>query len=1179
MNGMKNEIVMNNLKQRIEQENLEVLFVTEALLSANKQRELKKIFSSYDIFFRARKTIEKNKRYKQRGGVLCIAKKGVAKLERECECDDLLWVEWRGIKVVCAYFVPPTSPFAKRNEKRMIELQQRVLESNGKVIMLTDANAWIGQEASVITKLEDGYERQTLTFTRTSEKQETNKQGEWFLSAMNSIDMIILNGVRIQAKHTYDHPGREARSVVDFVVVNESVYALVSDLSYTDCRESLETDHLLVSIEVQHKDTAVAQVIAVKKKGKKKKKPVMELLKTVTRKDAFWKCLQDECDNKLADYSTVAGRSLNEDYELFKAKLTDAVTTSLKHTKPLKTILSARLNSNPQLTQLRKRKQELFCLVKTEDETEKRKLLKEEVSKVSRKLKQCTRKAINQFKREQVKEIENLEQDDCRRMWKELKALSGWSRKEDTSNTVLDEKKQEVSGEGVFEVWKEAFRVLGVEDMKDERFDVEFGEKVVKQQEEIYENSFEATNFRAELDSPININETVEAIKRLKLGKAAGNDEIVAEILMKGGDQVAYSVYMLCQKVWREETLPTDWTRGIIFPIFKDGDQKDTTNYRGITLLSIVGKVYAQVINARLMSWCEQNKVLVEEQGGFRPHRGCPDQLFSLVELLQNRGKKGTFCCFIDVKKAFDRVFRAGLWQRVADEGVKGKMWRVLRSIYETVESCVRVDGCLTEWFPVETGVRQGCVLSPLLYALFINGLIKEINSKNKGIEIEEGGKIVSALLYADDIVLMTNDRYALQELLDVVANYARKWRFELNPKKSEVVVFGQKYPPRNVEWKLGESTIKQVTQYKYLGIELTRKLSWSPYLQRILAKARKNMTQALAMGISGGFMTIRLANIIWMSLVRSLLEYGCEIWGERSVIAFEKLQLEMGKRILRCGSRMSEEVVRGELGWERQKARSDEMRLRYWAKIIRMEDDRIVKTIYRASRDRLEREEESLTQGEEVILTKTWCYYTRKLLKKLNLEEEWITEQVKEDEEWNKLIRERIHEREQIKWRSKCLLKRKLRTYALLKKSLRTEPYLEVHHRGGLPELTKLRGGTNRLRIEQGRYRKEKVEERVCEFCDSRQVEDEKHFVLECTAYADLREEMWRGFEEITKTERTKFESDEQKLNALIGDKFQPEEDDNDKNSPTARVYKEIVKIMMKYTTQAMNRRRGLQQ
>ena len=76
--------------------------------------------------------------------------------------------------------------------------------------------------------------------------------------------------------------------------------------------------------------------------------------------------------------------------------------------------------------------------------------------------------------------------------------------------------------------------------------------------------------------------------------------------------------------------------------------------------MSIVGKVYAHIINERLMKWCEKNKVLVEEQGGFRPHRGCPDQLFSLVEVLRNRGKKATFACFIDVKKA-DRVFRGGV--------------------------------------------------------------------------------------------------------------------------------------------------------------------------------------------------------------------------------------------------------------------------------------------------------------------------------------------------------------------------------------------------------------------------------------------------------------------------------------------------------------------------------------
>ena len=309
---------------------------------------------------------------------------------------------------------------------------------------------------------------------------------------------------------------------------------------------------------------------------------------------------------------------------------------------------------------------------------------------------------------------------------------------------------------------------------------------------------------------------------------------------------------------------------------------------------------------------------------------------------------------FYRCKKAFDRVFRAGLWERVAEEGVRGKMWRVLVSIYQKVESCVKVRENLTDWFPVNTGVRQGCILSPLLYALFINGLVKELNSLNKGVAITQHKKL-SSLLYADDIVLLSENRYDLQEMLDVVTAYARKWRFELNAKKSEVVVFGERYPPRNVTWNLGGSTIKQVTQYKYLGIELTRTLRWHVYHKRILAKAYRNMTQALGMGIRGGFMRLRLANIMWTSLVRSIIEYGCEVWADNTYNDFEKLQLTMGKKLLRCSSRTNQEVVRGELGWERQKARFDELRLRFWGRILRMKEDRIVRQIYNESRTKNE--------------------------------------------------------------------------------------------------------------------------------------------------------------------------------------------------------------------------------
>ena len=126
--------------------------------------------------------------------------------------------------------------------------------------------------------------------------------------------------------------------------------------------------------------------------------------------------------------------------------------------------------------------------------------------------------------------------------------------------------------------------------------------------------------------------------------------------------------------------------------------------------------------------------------------------------------------------------------------------------------------------------------------------------------------------------------------------------------------------------------------------------------------------------------------------------------------------------------------------------------------------------------------------------------------------------------------------------------------------------------------EFAKLRGGTNRLRIGQGRYRKEKVEERVCELCGSKKIEDEGHFMLECELYNDLREELWTKFEDITETSRTNYENREEKLNALIGDKFQPKKEDSEKNSTKAQTYKELAKAVMQYVTKAMKRRREWQ-
>ena len=199
--------------------------------------------------------------------------------------------------------------------------------------------------------------------------------------------------------------------------------------------------------------------------------------------------------------------------------------------------------------------------------------------------------------------------------------------------------------------------------------------------------------------------------------------------------------------------------------------------------------------------------------------------------------------------------------------------------------------------------------------------------------------------MYAD-IVLLAENKVNLQEMLEVVAEYARQWRFEINPKKSGVVVFGKRYPPRKLTLRVGEIEIPLLNQYKYLGIELTRTLRWKPYTDRILEKANRNLQKSWAMGISGGYLGARTAMVIWSSLVRSVVEYGAEIWGEGLLPQFEKLQCRMGRKILRCGPRMSNEVIQGELGWWRMKARRDELRLRFWHKLV-YNSERIPRIVY----------------------------------------------------------------------------------------------------------------------------------------------------------------------------------------------------------------------------------------
>ena len=172
--------------------------------------------------------------------------------------------------------------------------------------------------------------------------------------------------------------------------------------------------------------------------------------------------------------------------------------------------------------------------------------------------------------------------------------------------------------------------------------------------------------------------------------------------------------------------IPESWTVGVIKPIYKNkGDPKKPENYRPITILSCLGKLFTLIINNRLKTFTENSQVIDSYQAGFRENYSTADNLFiikSLIDIARSNKTK-LFCCFVDFKQAFDSVWRDGLWLKLNTFNINGKCLSVIQSLYSNIKSKVVANNESSAFFPSFSGVRQGENLSPILFALYLNDL------------------------------------------------------------------------------------------------------------------------------------------------------------------------------------------------------------------------------------------------------------------------------------------------------------------------------------------------------------------------------------------------------------------------------------------------------------------------
>ena len=392
---------------------------------------------------------------------------------------------------------------------------------------------------------------------------------------------------------------------------------------------------------------------------------------------------------------------------------------------------------------------------------------------------------------------------------------------------------------------------------------------------------------------------------------------------------------------------PLAWSESVIQPLHKKGDKNSPDNYRGISLLNVSGKLYSYILNKRLTDWVEEHGLINEAQAGFRRNYSTIDHIFTLLALVQrqllNHGK--LYVAFIDFKKAFDLVDRSCLWAVLRKNGVRGKMYRAIQSMYDVVKTRVRAGGDLTQDFMCPRGLKQGDICSPILFSLFINELAIEIIQNGKhGIILSPELIQILIMLFADDVVLLSYTVIGLQQQLNILRDTAKKLGLVVNLQKSNVVVFrnGGHIAARE-KWFYDGMKLEIVNQYKYLGVIFSTGLTFSYAHEDMANRAKKGVVGILKLLWTLGDQSPKLFFKLFDCQIQPMLTYGSEVWGliaDNRII--ERIHLFAIKRLLNVSPRTPNALVYGETGRYPLYIFTYTRCIKYWLNILRMQEDRI---------------------------------------------------------------------------------------------------------------------------------------------------------------------------------------------------------------------------------------------
>jgi len=381
--------------------------------------------------------------------------------------------------------------------------------------------------------------------------------------------------------------------------------------------------------------------------------------------------------------------------------------------------------------------------------------------------------------------------------------------------------------------------------------------------------------------TPFTLSELNYVINDAVCGKSPGPDRFPNEIIKRAGPSFRKAFLRVCNQILVEKAWPRRWKVGNVVMLHKKGASSSFDNYRPITLLPCMSKIFERLLLSRISNLFERHNCLSDYQNGFRPERDTVQHVLLLHEVIAHaREKRQTlYCASIDVRKAYDTVWRDLLWDKLRSFGLPEHLVVLIKSMYTDASSRVRIRNILSLPFSTVCGVAQGGVLSPLLYDIFINEIAQILTDPLKAYGSSIGSQRISIILFADDIFIIASSPVQLQSMLDDLTAFATSHRFRFSPSKCSAIAFGSAVDGWHPS--LAGHNIQIVDRVEYLGVifQSTLQGRWNPTANRLMAKASK-LSQWLKTLFKRKVSTrVSTMVYIWKTKVRPVVEYAAGIW------------------------------------------------------------------------------------------------------------------------------------------------------------------------------------------------------------------------------------------------------------------------------------------------------------